>query len=184
MKKYLLTMLATLALCVTGCAQNNSKSMNNSKKVLVAYYSATGTTEGVAKLIASATGGTLYEIQPEKTYTSADLDWTDKSSRSTKEMADKSSRPAIVKNLKNASSYDVIYIGYPIWWDEAPRVVNTFLEAYNFEGKTVIPFATSGGSSISNSEKVLKATYPKLKWQSGRLLNRATKETVAKWVGQ
>lgn len=182
MKQFLLIALATVAMCLTSCAQT-PKNMKQ-EKVLVAYYSATGTTEGVAKLIAEATGGTLCEIQPEQAYTSADLDWTDKTSRSTKEMADAKSRPAIVKNLKDAESYDVIYIGFPIWWDEAPRVVNTFLESYDFAGKTVIPFATSGGSSISNSERVLKATYPKLKWQSGRLLNRATSTTVANWLGK
>lgn len=182
MKQILLTMMALTAICFTSHAQV-AKSIEKGK-ILVAYYSATGTTERVAGLIASATGGTLHKIQPEKAYTSADLDWTDKTSRSTKEMADAKSRPAILKNLKNAESYDVIYIGFPIWWNEAPRVINTFIESYNFAGKTVIPFATSGGSGISNSEKVLKNTYPKLNWQSGKLLNRTSKEEVAKWVGQ
>lgn len=175
-------MMAAVAICFTGHAQG-TKSVEKGK-VLVAYYSATGTTKKVAGLLATATGGTLHEIQPEKTYTSADLNWHDKSSRSSKEMADSKSRPAILKNLKNADSYDVIYIGFPIWWDEAPRVINTFIESYGFAGKTVIPFATSGGSSISNSEKVLKKTYPKLNWQAGKLLNYATKEDVTKWVNK
>lgn len=180
MKQILLSVLAVVAIGFT-CHAQETKGMEKGK-TLVAYYSATGTTEGVAKLIASATGGTLYEIQPEKVYTSADLNWNNKSSRSSKEMADAQSRPAILKNLENAGSYEVIYIGFPIWWDEAPRVVNTFIESYDFAGKTVIPFATSGGSTISNSVKVLKQTYPKLNWQAGKLLNRATKETVSDWV--
>lgn len=180
MKRIVLLIVAAVAICFTGHAQN-AKTMNG-KKTLVAYYSATGTTAQVAKLIASATGGTLYEISPEKTYTSADLNWNDKSSRSTKEMADAKSRPAIQKNLKGIEEYGTVYIGYPIWWNEAPRVINTFIESYDLAGKTIVPFATSGGSTISNSVSVLKKTYPQLKWQQGKLLNRATKAEVEKWV--
>ena len=104
------------------------------KKTLVAYYSATGNTERAAKLVAEATGGTLYAIRPAQPYTAADLDWHDQSSRSTREMADPQSRPAIVGDLEQAGSYEVVYIGFPIWWDEAPRVVNTFIDKYGFEG--------------------------------------------------
>lgn len=180
MKRIVLFMAAMVTLCFTGHAQKNRNV--ESGKTLVAYYSATGTTENAARMIASATGGTLYKIQPEKDYTSADLDWNDKSSRSSKEMADTKARPALLKHLKDADSYDVIYIGFPIWWNEAPRIINTFLESYDFSGKSVIPFATSGGSGINNSEKILKQTYPKLNWQQGRLLNRATKEEITRWV--
>lgn len=171
--------MAAVAVCLSGHAQN-AKTMNG-KKTLVAYFSATGTTAKAAQLIATATGGTLHQITPEKAYTSADLNWNNKTSRSTKEMNDAKSRPAIVKNLKGVDDYSVVYIGYPIWWDLAPRAVNTFIEAYDLSGKTIIPFATSGGSTIRNSVSVLKKTYPQLKWQDGRLLNRATQSEVTKW---
>ncbi|MDO4161301.1 MAG: flavodoxin [Prevotellaceae bacterium] len=179
MKRTLLLIAAVMTICFTSCAQK-TKTMSNSK-TLVVYYSATGTTENVAKLIASVKGGVVYQIKPTKEYSAADLNWNDKSSRSTKEMADAKSRPAIVKDLKGIDNHDTIYIGFPIWWDEAPRVINTFIESYNLSGKTIIPFATSGGSSISNSEKVLKSTYPKLKWAKGKLLNRASKNDILKW---
>lgn len=179
MKRMIMAFAALAAFCAGASAQE-SKDM----KVLVAYYSATGTTERAATQLASAAGATLYEIQPEKAYSSADLNWNNSSSRSTIEMKDAKSRPAIVKSLENADAYDVIYIGFPIWWDEAPRVINTFIEAYGFKGKTVIPFATSGGSSITNSQRVLQRTYPDIKWQSGRLLNGVSKSEMAKWVGK
>lgn len=179
MKKLLL--LAAAALMAFCAAAQNSEDMK-AKKVLVAYFSATGTTEEVAKMIAAQTGGDLVEITPEQAYTSADLNWNNKSSRSSVEMHDASSRPAIVKNLEGAGDYDVVYIGYPIWWNEAPRAVNTFIEAYDFTGKTMVPFATSGGSSINNSVSVLKRTYPKLTWSNGRLLNYASEDEIAKFV--
>jgi len=147
-----------------------------SSKTLVAYFSATGTTEKAAKVVAEVTGGTLYEIQPAKKYTSADLDWHDKSSRSSEEMADAKSRPTLSSKAENLADYDTVYIGFPIWWNLAPRIINTFIESGDFSGKTVILFATSGGSSISNSEKELQKTYSNLKWQKGKLLNGATKE--------
>ena len=179
-------MTTALATCLTAFAQNNDgiKTGNGMKetKTLVAYFSATGTTEEVAEMIADATGGYLYSIEPEKPYTSADLNWNDKSSRSSIEMNDSGSRPAIKAGLENASEYDVIYLGFPIWWNLAPRVINTFLETYDFSGKTVIPFATSGGSGINNSANALKKAYPSINWQKGRLLNRATKASVEDWV--
>lgn len=150
--------------------------------ILVAYFSATGTTEGAAKKIASATGGDLLKIEPEERYSSADLDWTDNSSRSSRESAMPESRPAIIVGKKEISSYDVIFIGYPIWWDEAPRVINTFIESFDFNGMTVIPFATSGGSSIANSVEVLRKTYPTIKWKQGKLLNGASNSTINDWI--
>ena len=178
MKRIIPTIAAALAVCLTATAQNQQ--VMNSKKTLVAYFSATGTTERVAKLIAEVTGGDLYEITPVQEYTAADLDWTDKTSRSTKEMNDAS--PAIKADLQNAGSYDVIYIGYPIWWNLAPRAINTFFETYDFSGKTVIPFATSGGSGITNSAAQLRKEYPALYWQSGKLLNNPSRADIEAWV--
>ena len=167
-----LKLLATLIVAFITVGTNAQKKKNmTSGKTLVAYFSATGNTAKAAKTIAVSTGGTLYAIQPVQKYTAADLNWNDKNSRSTKEMNDVKSRPAIKKTLKDIQQYDTVYIGFPIWWDLAPRVINTFIESYNLIGKTVIPFATSGGSSIDNSEKQLKKSYPKLKWKPGRLMN-------------
>lgn len=177
MKRIILTAMIA-ALTLTACGQNTKKEM----KTLVAYFSATGTTEAVAKDLAEVAGATLYEIKPEVKYTAADLDWRDKQSRSTIEMQDKSSRPAIVKDLKDADSYDVIYIGFPVWWYTAPTIINTFIEAYGFEGKTVIFFATSGGSDVTGADKQFHAQYPDINWKSGKLLNGASKEEIKAWV--
>lgn len=138
------------------------------KKAVVAYFSATGTTEAVAKQLAKEKNAVLYAIEPAKKYTAADLDWRDKQSRSSVEMNDKKARPTL-KSKKSLAEYDVIYLGYPIWWDKAPRIINTFIEQAELDGKTVIPFATSGGSGIENSVLELKAIYPKVKWQKGML---------------
>ena len=177
MKRILLT-LAALMFVLSACGQNTQKEM----KTLVAYFSATGTTEAVAKDLAEVTGGTLYEIKPEVKYTAADLDWRDKTSRSSVEMQDKNSRPAFVKDLKDAESYDVIYIGFPVWWYTAPTIINTFIEAYGFEGKTVVFFATSGGSTIDKANKDFAAAYPKIHWKAGKTLNGASKVDIKAWV--
>ena len=174
MKRIILLFTAAVMTCMAAMSQG---------KVLVAYFSATGNTERVAHLVAEATGGTLHKITPKVPYTSNDLDWHDENSRSSVEMNNVKARPAIVNNLPgNAAGYDVIYLGYPIWWNQAPRVINTFLETYNFSGKTVIPFATSGGSSISNSINELQKTYPEIMWSSGKLLNHATSEDIQTWI--
>lgn len=112
----------------------------------------------------------------------ADLDWHDKSSRSSVEMADASSRPALRSQPQNLAAYDTIYIGFPIWWNLAPRIINSFIEKGDFTGKILIPFATSGGSRISNAEQELKKAYPSLNWQKGRLMNGATKEEIKQWT--
>jgi flavodoxin len=151
-------------------------------KILVAYFSATGTTESVAEKIADATGGQLYEIVPEKEYTSADLNWNDDRSRSSVEMNNPESRPSLGGSPVDVAAYGVVFIGYPIWWDQAPRIVNTFIESHDLKGKTVIPFATSGGSGISNSVEVLKKTYPGLNIQEGKLLNNASSATIRSWL--
>ena len=169
-------MVVIMILCIPINAQKQSD------KTLVAYFSATGTTEKAAKLIVEVTGGTLYEIQPEKEYVTADLDWHNKSSRSSVEMSNAKLRPTLKSKPENLADYDIIYIGFPIWWNSAPRIINTFIESDNFAGKVIIPFATSGGSSISNAEKELRETYPDMKWQKGQLLNGATKEDIKKWT--
>lgn len=151
-------------------------------RTLVAYFSATGTTESVAKDLADVTGGTLYEIKPEVRYTDADLDWHNRNSRSSLEMIDKNSRPAIIKNLKDAGSYDCIFIGFPVWWYTAPTIINTFIEAYGFEGKTVILFATSGGSTLDKANKDFAAAYPAINWKPGKTLNGASKTSLKTWV--
>ena len=179
--KKMIMMAALLAICLSGCAQKNNKESKD-MKVLVAYFSASGVTRGVAQQLAEVTGGTLHEIKPAQLYTEADLDWRDKESRSSVEMQDKSSRPAITDKLTNMKDYDVVYVGFPIWWYTCPRIINTFMEAYDFKGKTVIPFATSGSSDIKQACDDLKAAYPQVTWKDGKLLNRATKQDLEQWV--
>ena len=127
-------------------------------------------------------GADLYEIKPEQPYTDADLDWQNKQSRSSVEMQDKHSRPAISGKLQNMNEYNVVYVGFPIWWYTAPTIINTFLETYDFKGKTVIPFATSGGSSIQKACADLEAAYPEINWKEGKLLNNISKGDLQKWV--
>ena len=160
----------------------NMNSMQSNHKVLVAYFSATGVTARAAQKVAEATGGEVYTITPAKPYTDADLDWRDKQSRSSVEMNDPKARPALGGERLDVSEYDVVFIGYPIWWNQAPRLINTFIESHNLKGKTVIPFATSGGSTIAGSAATLKRTYPALDWKEGRLLNRANEKTVRTWI--
>ena len=173
-------LVALLTMSLSACSQK--KENKEMKKVLVAYFSASGVTKGVAQQLAEVTGGTLHEIKPAQPYTDADLDWHNKQSRSSVEMQDKSSRPAITDKLKNMQDYDIIYVGFPIWWYTCPTIINTFMEAYDFKGKTVIPFATSGGSSIKKACEDLKATYPDVNWKEGKLLNRVTKKDLEDWV--
>ena len=128
------------------------------RKKLVAYFSASGVTAQLAKNLAEAAGADLYEIRPAVPYTNADLNWQDKNSRSSVEMNDKSFRPAIADTNANIADYDTVFVGFPIWWYVAPTIINTFLEAYNFSGKTIVLFATSGGSGMGNSANELKAS--------------------------
>lgn len=182
MKKTVIMLTALLAISLSACSQSNKKENNEMKKTLVAYFSASGVTRGVAKQLAEVTGADLHEIKPAQPYTDADLDWRDKQSRSSIEMQDKNSRPAITDKLQNMQDYDVVYVGFPIWWYTCPTIINTFMEAYDFQGKTVIPFATSGGSSIKKANADLKAAYPHLNWKEGKLLNRVSKDDLKKWV--
>jgi len=181
MKKIIMMLTALLAISLSACSQKKTET-SMEQKVLVAYFSASGTTKGVAQQLAEVAGADLHEIKPEKPYTDADLDWNDRQSRSLLEMQDKNSRPAIKDKLQNMKDYDVVYVGFPIWWYTCPTIINTFMEAYDFQGKTVIPFATSGGSSIKKACADLKAAYPNVNWKEGELLNRATKAELQKWV--
>ena len=140
-------------------------------KTLVAYFSATGTTARAAREIADAVGADLYEIRPAEPYSSADLNWMDKKSRSTVEMNDPACRPAIAEPVRDMDQYDTVFVGFPIWWYVEPRIVDTFLERYDLSGKTVIPFATSGGSGIGKAEKSLQDHCPKAAWKKGGLVN-------------
>lgn len=151
-------------------------------KKLVAYFSASGVTADVAARLAKVAGADLFEIKPEVPYTAADLDWTNKKSRSTIEMNDPASRPAIKEKLANMSDYDVIFVGFPIWWYVAPTIINTFLESYDFAGKTVVPFATSGGSGMGKTVAVLEKVAPKANFKPGKLLNRASEADMENWV--
>lgn len=181
MKRISLIVCAVAAIFLTACAQQKQKE-NKEMKTLVAYFSATGVTKGAAEKLAEVTGGDLYEIQPEVPYTDADLDWQDKQSRSSVEMADLSSRPAIKGKVENLDDYDTVFIGFPVWWYTAPTIINTFIETNDLKGKTVIPFCTSGGSSIKKSAEDLKKAYPDLNWKEGKLLNRISKEELETWV--
>ena len=140
-------------------------------QILVAYFSASGVTKRAAEELARAVGADLYEIAPAQPYTAADLDWTDKKSRSTLEMNDPACRPAIAAPVEDMERYDTVFVGFPIWWYVEPRIVDTFLESYDFSGKTVIPFATSGGSGIGGAEKSMRSLCPGAVWKPGRLLN-------------
>ncbi len=153
------------------------------KKILVAYFSASGETAKLAKTIAGVVGGDLFEIVPEVPYTAADLDWMDKGSRSTAEMNDDNSRPAIAGKVADMAQYDTVFVGFPIWWYQAPRIIETFLESYDFSGKTVIPFATSGSSGMGKTDSILKAVCPAATWLPGkRLQSNESTAAVQKWV--
>ncbi|CCX89677.1 flavodoxin [Clostridium sp. CAG:590] len=151
-------------------------------KKLVAYFSASGITRKVAEMIAEAADCDIYEITPKVAYTKADLNWMDKKSRSSVEMNDKKIRPELADNTIDISGYDEIILGFPIWWYVAPTIINTFLEAYDFAGKKIVLFATSGGSGFGNTVKELQPSAPNAQIVEGRLLNRASKTEITDWV--
>ena len=143
-------------------------------KTLVAYFSASGVTAKVAKDLAAVAGGDLYEIKPAIPYTRADLNWTDKQARSTVEMQDAASRPELADRAAMIEAYDRIYLGFPIWWYVAPHIINSFLEQYDFSGKTIIVFATSGGSGFGRTIEALRPSCAvDVNWVKGEILNRA-----------
>ncbi|MDE6387069.1 MAG: flavodoxin [Lachnospiraceae bacterium] len=163
----------------------DSGSVNEAEeiKILVAYFSATNTTEGVAEMIADSLSADIYEIVPEQPYSDADLDYHDDNSRSTIEMNDSMARPAISGSVENMEQYSIVFIGYPIWWGEAPRIVDTFMESYDFSGKTIVPFCTSGGSGVGSSATNLEALTDGATWLSGTRLNGgSSRETIVDWV--
>lgn len=147
-------------------------------KTLVAYFSASGVTKKAAEKLASAAKSDIYEIRSAVPYTKADLNWMDKKSRSSVEMGDKSFRPEIVKNDLELAQYDTVLLGFPIWWYVAPTIINTFLESYDFTGKKIVLFATSGGSGFGNTANELKASAPGAEIAEGKLLNRATDKDI------
>ena len=151
-------------------------------KRLVAYFSASGVTGKVAKMVAEAAGADLYEIRPKQLYTKADLNWKDQNARSTIEMKDKKIRPEIVDTDAQIAEYDEILIGFPIWWYVAPTIIHTFLEKYDFTGKKIVLFATSGGSGFGNTVKELEPSAPGATIVEGKLLNNANKQQIESWV--
>lgn len=151
-------------------------------KKLVAYFSASGVTAKYAKKLSEITGADLFEIKPSIKYTDADLDWMDKNSRSTVEMKNPDSRPEIAEKLSDMEQYDTIFVGFPIWWYVAPTIIDTFLESYDFSGKTIIPFATSGGSGMGKTEEVLRKVCPNANIKNGKVINRMPAPELADWV--
>jgi len=174
-------LIAGLALPVTNVSAAG-KQKKTTKKVLVVYFSATGTTKGAAKKVKKATGGTLYQIKAAKPYTSADLSYDNDDCRANTEQRDGSVRPKIKGKVKNIKKYDVIFIGYPIWWGKEPMIIRTFLESYNLKGKKIVPFCTSGGSGISDSMKGIKASAKGAKVVKGKDLTDSSAKSVAKWA--
>ena len=151
---------------------------------LVAYFSASGVTAAAAKTLAGAAGADLYEIKPQVPYTNADLNWNNKQSRSSVEMNDPAFRPAIADRDANIADYDVIFVGFPIWWYVAPTIINTFLESYDFSGKTIVPFATSGGSGMGKTvAKLRPSVSDSAIWKEGKLLSdRLSVNAIVPWI--
>ena len=167
----------------TDAADSQDVQEEGGSKVLVAYFSATGTTKGVAEIIAKNMGADIYEIVPQEPYTDADLNWHDDNSRSTIEMNDSSCRPEINGAVENMEQYDIVFIGYPIWWGEAPRIVSTFMESYSFEGKTLIPFCTSSSSGLGSSGRNLEKLTDGAQWKDGmRFGGGASEADVQTWI--
>ena len=154
-------------------------------KALVAYFSASGVTAKLSQKLAGAIGADIYEIKPEQIYTIEDLNWMDKKSRSSVEMNDRSSRPAIGNKVENMEQYDVVFVGFPIWWYREPSIIDTFMEAYNFAGKTVVPFATSGGSGMGDSSKNMQELAKGAKVVSGKKFGSGASENELKsWADE
>lgn len=153
-------------------------------KKLVVYFSVSGTTKKAAEHLAKAAGADLFEIKPVVPYSSADLNWMDKKSRSSVEMNDPASRPEILERLTNMTDYETVYIGFPIWWYVAPRIISTFVESYDFTGKTMVPFATSGGSGMGRTVDELKKLCPDADWKAGKMVNSASERELAEWASK
>lgn len=184
--KALLATLCAVAIPLTSCSQKNKSSNMEQKdnKAVVCYFSATGTTEAAAEHIAKIAGADILEIAPETRYTAEDLDWTDSLSRSYVEMHNRTMRPALRDSVTDLSDYTVVYIGYPNWWNTHPTIINSFIEANDLKWKTIVPFMTSGGSDIINSEKELKEQYPDLTFGEGMLMNGKTDTEIQEWTNK
>lgn len=189
MKKYFLMTALAAGMLFTGCGSKNTaetatdvaEAVPADSTLLVAYYSATGTTAKAAKEISEATGGTLYEIVPEEVYTEADLNYENENSRSAVENRNPKMRPAIKTGL-DITPYKKVYVGFPVWWDKAPLVVYTFLDSYNFSDKEIIVFATAHSSGLNPSFEALKQTYPSYNFTEGNILNKSTENNFNEWV--
>lgn len=185
LKNFLMIMMA-VGLSLTSCSGKKdsakTEQMSEGTRIAVAYFSATGTTKSAAERLAKLSGGDLIEIAPEQPYSDPDLDWRDSLSRSSIEMKDLKARPGIAGTPVSLEKYDIVLLGYPNWWNTAPRIINTFIEASFPEGKIVAPFMTSGGSDIIQSEQDLKKAYPQMKWKEGLLMNDVTDEDITTWI--
>ena len=178
-----LMMIWELAACGNAESQPGEIEAAQESKILVAYFSATHTTQGVAELIANGLNADLYEIVPEVPYTEEDLNYHDSSSRTTLEMNDPDARPAISGSVENMDLYDIVLIGYPIWWGDAPRIISTFMESYDFYNKTIVPFCTSGSSGIGSSAANLEKLTDGAVWLPGKRLNGSdSQDTLMEWV--
>ena len=154
-------------------------------KALVAYFSASGVTKKLAGRLAAQVGADLFEIEPKVPYTSADLNWRDANSRSSVEMNDRSARPEIASTVADMGAYDVVFVGFPVWWYREPSIIDTFMEAYDFSGKTVVPFATSGSSGIGDSGKNMQELAPGAKVEMGeRFATTISDSKLASWASQ
>ena len=178
----LVAMTGLLAACTQKKQDSAATAIENNSNVMVCYFSATGTTEKAAQRIADLTGGALHNIAPEVAYTDSDLNWRDSLARSYVEMHNRDFRPALKDSVTDMSDYSVVFIGYPNWWNTHPTIINTFIESNNLQGKTIIPFMTSGGSDITNSEKELHEAYPELNIAKGLLMNGVSDEEIKEWL--
>ena len=178
-------MILILMMCIVAivpvCAEDTPDTANT---VLVVYFSCTGTTKAVAENIALVTGAEIFEITPEIPYTDADLNYHDNQSRANQEMSDPEARPTISNEVEAMDKYSTIYLGYPIWWGNAPRIISTFLEDYDMSGKTIITFCTSGSSSIIGSMDTIRALCPNSTVIDGKRLNGATTEQISQWLSE
>lgn len=178
----MLTAVASFASCSPKNSSRNNPVKAIEPKILVAYFSAQGHTKAVAGKIASVTGGDIFEIVPVNIYTEEDLDGWNESARGTRESKDRSTRPEVKNKLEDFEKYDTVYLGFPIWWFTAPTIINTFLEQYDTDGKTIIPFATSGGSEYGDTEKDLRVSAPKAIFKPGKVLNGMDERQIKNWI--
>lgn len=187
---FVLSILTALCLCFAfvGCANKDGNATDNSPEgvsgnVLIAYFSCTNTTKGVAEKIAAVSNGTLYRITPAVPYTSADLNYGNSDCRANREQNDPTCRPKIAGNAVNTANYDIVFIGYPIWWGQAPKIIYTFLESYDFSGKTIVTFCTSGSSGIGTSSANLHPSAPAATWVNGQRFSGSTADsTIENWI--